>query len=641
GLDLLLKAAQAAPTTPTKETQKKSKAPSMVLVGSYDTPVIVGRGSQATLNLGRINKQVSRRHAIIEWCTVALDFQITVLGQNGVKINGVGYPSGQQRTLKEGDIVDLVGVRMLFRKPIETPPHSQESHHSDTESLPIGLVTPTRSPKKHIQLATPQFTPTPSMRHKTMNYDLTPASRPIFDSPSSDAGTEFGTSPMQSRPVYSLPAGVSPVKRPIGLETPKSEADYSVKDNFPNSPSKSAAQRQPLAPLSLANNGKHGSSPAPKAKAANVLKPLSSKSENIEAGTNKPIASTPTKKPQQHQSKSVTSSGDSENIMPAVPKKDKPKAIKDSQDLPTNIKAKSEKAKPLAAVNKDEKADAHPSKLENKDTKNPLLTSSSTMAEKDKSIKLTKEVSKDDRDDDNSSSSSESVDEPAKKPAIDYTESIIDTLVFARKKKSMTLSELYDEMIASKPSLVDSQTTEEIKEQMLHCLSSARCVGKITRRGKDAYNKPLESQWYYIPECDHNVMRKLTRQEVMPSARKCTLKDKQYFFKMPPKLPYHRKSASPYAVKQAVRRTKELSRFSGDIDETEGSSSDPDESTSESVLPTKKRKSAIKGHVEKKRKGAASPDKPEQKEGNTEDNEEDEVQNDSLDDVSELSGLSD
>ncbi|CAO3564289.1 unnamed protein product [Mortierella alpina] len=242
---------------------------------------------------------------------------------------------------------------------------------------------------------------------------------------------------------------------------------------------------------------------------------------------------------------------------------------------------------------------------------------------------------------------------------MDYTEMIIDTLVFARKKKSMTLTELFDEMIMSQPSLMATHDADEIKAQMLQSLSAARCVGKITRKGKDAYNKPLENQWYYIPECDHNVMRKLTRQEVMPSARKCTLKDKQYFFKMPPKLPYHRKSASPYAVKPTPRRGKDSSKLSvpddnGDVSSSSSDQEDDDGTAigglSSSQTPRKRKSASGSGLVDtRKRKGAlistaavATTSTASKSQAGEDDEDDDEDgQHDSLDDLSELSGLSD
>ncbi|KAK3836271.1 MAG: hypothetical protein J3R72DRAFT_371330 [Linnemannia gamsii] len=428
----------------------------MVLNGSYDTPVIVGRGSQATLNLGRINKQVSRRHAIIQWCSESSTFEITVLGQNGVRINGAAFPSGQQATLRAGDIVDLVGVKMLFRAPATPPPAASEQlDYQDGDSS---------------------------------SQDVYHEEDQIFGD--SDTITKSTTS-------------TTTVKASKAKSAPKEKA---VKE------------------------------------------------------------------------------------APAVVQKDTTSSREPSPDAGVNTK---------------------------------------------------------------SSASSD------KEPR-DYTEMIIDTLVFARKKKSMTLTELFDEMITSQPSLMATHDAEEIKEQMLECLTAARCVGKITRKGKDAYNKPLENQWYYIPECDHNVMRKLTRQEVMPSARKCTLKDKQYFFKMPPKLPYHRKSTSPYAVKPSARRAKEPSKLST-ADNDDGSNGDVSSSSSSSdleddvdaqplsTLLNRKRKSTVSGHVDKKRKAStvvaaatttATGSKHDDEEED-EDEDEDDAHNDSLDDLSELSGLSD
>ncbi|KAG0368698.1 hypothetical protein BC939DRAFT_439569 [Gamsiella multidivaricata] len=673
GLDLLLKA--ATKTAQAKEPgMKKPKAPSMALNGSYDAPVIVGRGSQATLNLGRINKQVSRRHAIVQWSKEASAFQITVLGQNGVRINGIGYPSGQQTTLREGDIVDLVGVKMRFFLPAGPAPAQAhlnfedqlvQADESDPFLVPAGLSTPKRTNTimpAH-QLATPtysspirdplsspsQLTPTARMRHKILKYDYSPITRNPFDSPSSDTGNEFGSSPVKSKPIFAL--DTSPVRRPAGLESPISEGNIFFDDEPPKSPSKYSAQRAPLAPLSLIENGQstisrpqtainrsatglpsQTASALIKAKPSNVLKMSASlKSGNTETNS--------AKLEKTMALQSITQSMDAkENVRPGK-----------SADNVSN------KSRPSSSPTK-----AQHVKLVSKDSTSPVKKASeksSTEATKKASAKIStdtikrqqkekKEVKgeeeKAQENDENVSLSSPET--PANKSPMDYTEMIIDTLVFARKKKSMTLSELFDEMVASQPSLMATHEPEEIKEQMMQCLTAARCVGKITRKGKDAYNKPLENQWYYIPECDHNVMRKLTRQEVMPSARKCTLKDKQYFFKMPPKLPYHRKSTSPYAVKPSARRTKESSKLSAGADDNDvsSSSSEPEDEADEPVQATRKRKMANSEHVDKKRKDTQKDYEKEQEEGDGDDDDEEiDAHNDSLDDLSELSGLSD
>ncbi|KAF9143254.1 hypothetical protein BGX30_000937 [Mortierella sp. GBA39] len=713
GLDLLVKAAQ-------KSSQpKKPKGPKMVLCGSYDTPVIVGRGSQATLNLGRVNKQVSRRHAIIQWCAESATFEITVLGQNGVRINGAGFPSGQQATLRGGDIVDLVGVKMLFKTPTTAPPPAltqQQHEYQDDDSSQdaglenfheedqvyqdsngIGLVTPKRtqhSTLTHYQLATPgtsspsprdllsspsQSTPTARMRHKMLKYDLSSSpnrNNNVYQTPpsaTSDARTDYGSSPVKAPPVFAIPFDALPnrLNNASFLASPSSEPNFFMDDTAASSPFRVSNQQQraPLAPLALTENSsvkvaKSSSQESTQRTAPVSGSPLSKLSKN-NANTNTNVKPVSAKSGTTTQ-KSALSLKDVENVVPttkdSAQKASKPKD-KENHSAKSEIKTKT----PTSTA-----ATAQPTKAKDAVAKSTISTTTAVKAPKPKAaskekVTVVKESAATTKQDTESSSRESSTDTPSasksasdKEPR-DYTEMIIDTLVFARKKKSMTLTELFDEMVTSQPSLMATHDSEEIKEQMLQCLSAARCVGKITRKGKDAYNKPLENQWYYIPECDHNVMRKLTRQEVMPSARKCTLKDKQYFFKMPPKLPYHRKSTSPYAVKPAARRAKEPSKLSvadnddgsnGDVSSSSSSSDAEDDVDDQPLSATlnRKRKSTVAGHVDKKRKASTAPttmtgEGPKHTAGDDHEEEEDEddddAHNDSLDDLSELSGLSD
>ncbi|KAG0211187.1 hypothetical protein BGX28_008367 [Mortierella sp. GBA30] len=718
----------------------------MTLQGSYDTPVIVGRGSQATLNLGKVNKQVSRRHAIVQWCSTSSAFQITVLGQNGVRINGTGFPSGQQATLRGGDIVDLVGVKMVFRTPSGPPPSTAsavEGHHllqdqgnvvddKDFESsfnIPTGLVTPKRAQQKtnhfqhgrqNHQLATPtrsspirdplmtspspHLTPTARMRHKMQKYDLSSVNRDLFNSPppSSDGATEFGTSPVPYRSEFTFSVEASsPVRKPnlSGLSSPASEPKNNHNNNIfmdelpPKNPFKALnQQRVPLAPLALNENNQSNesrqlqqqpsgsrvsTSPAPAspltAKSTNnttstlaitttpifmksALVPSSSKSSKAISGAmdsaidenqvpsthrGEKLSSTKDlKKPAQESSKQKDSKESSVKSASVVVKTKKPST--DSSNQTKDLERSRQASEQEKTTYKAQKQQQIPS-AQIKETTTAVKKEKKSAAIAAVAATTSSEKAEDgeDKNKDSGSSSSET---SVKKAPMDYTEMIIDTLVFARKKKSMTLTELFDEMITSQPSLMATQNADEIKEQMLQCLSAARCVGKITRKGKDAYNKPLENQWYYIPEADHNLMRKLTRQEVMPSARKCTLKDKQYFFKMPPKLPYHRKSASPYAVKPTPRRSKDSSKLSvvndnGDV--SSSSSSDPDEDgETDGAALIRKRKSTAGLGDNRKRKGTGASTAMAKSQPDDED-EEDDVLNDSLDDLSELSGLSD
>jgi hypothetical protein len=51
----------------------------------------------------------------------------------------------------------------------------------------------------------------------------------------------------------------------------------------------------------------------------------------------------------------------------------------------------------------------------------------------------------------------------------------------------------------------DSSLTHSDLRRVLHAIS---CVGEIAREGKDAAGKPLENEFYYLPEMDENKMRR-------------------------------------------------------------------------------------------------------------------------------------
>ncbi|KAG0236255.1 hypothetical protein BGW41_000516 [Actinomortierella wolfii] len=775
-------------TTPQGTTAaKKQRPPVMVLTGSYTTPVIVGRGSQATLNLGRINKQVSRRHAIIEWHASSAQFRISVLGQNGVRINGVGYPSGQQCLLKRGDVVDLVGVKMVFKTPSSPPPaqsfssnnnnnnsvyhHSQDlGHHPEQdENLCYDALSPLKTPTKKQQHPFQHLPQSPAssparftdsmpsspvaarMLQKMLKYEsrsgaADPLQQHLQSPPPSDPPTDLGympSSPIKSRPLFEM---ARESERMSALHHPSSHHNeqeqeqqqqhhhHTQQHHIQQKHQQHHQQQQrldadnnvflartPLATLQIdsPSSNRHGANNAPIAVRAEtvVSGKLVMDKEEKKKEEEKEAAEMKKKKELKEDAKVELNK---HVTTKAVKKQDcttTPKAVKKQNDGETPSTIIDTTSKKTASVKKDKAEDSV--KAQKKSSSSSSATKSSThsrtadsveseshtkkkkkqqqkhqdededdeqktvsKSEKKKNKKSSNESSPQEDDKEQSSSSTSPA---SSKPKTDYTEMIIDTLVFARKKKSMTLSELYDEMMVSQPSLVKSQDPVEFKEELLRCLSGAKCVGKIVRKGKDAYNKPLESQWYYIPEMDHNVMRKLTRQEVMPSARKCTLKDKQYFFKMPPKLPYHRKSTSPYAVKPSRAKDVRLELTDdADADNRSSSSSSSSESDSEgeplalvkkatiekrkrggeSTLKNERRSRPTANQSKKRRTDGAAPsssslnkkqqsnqrddnkredeDEEEEEEDEDEDESEDEeVDQDSLDDLSELSGLED
>ncbi|KAL8859233.1 MAG: hypothetical protein Q9178_004171 [Gyalolechia marmorata] len=66
-------------------------------------------------------------------------------------------------------------------------------------------------------------------------------------------------------------------------------------------------------------------------------------------------------------------------------------------------------------------------------------------------------------------------------------------------------------------------------------LQLTACIGEVTREGKDAAGKPLESEFYYIPDLDSDAKRRDAVVEGLrkPGLRACRKQHKQYYWRKP------------------------------------------------------------------------------------------------------------
>ncbi|OJJ41808.1 hypothetical protein ASPWEDRAFT_287035 [Aspergillus wentii DTO 134E9] len=66
-------------------------------------------------------------------------------------------------------------------------------------------------------------------------------------------------------------------------------------------------------------------------------------------------------------------------------------------------------------------------------------------------------------------------------------------------------------------------------------IDATKCIGKVAREGKDAAGKPLESEYYYIPDFDDDDMRReaVVHDLRKPGLRNCRKQHKQYFWRKP------------------------------------------------------------------------------------------------------------
>ncbi|KAI4202274.1 MAG: hypothetical protein LQ350_002658 [Teloschistes chrysophthalmus] len=85
---------------------------------------------------------------------------------------------------------------------------------------------------------------------------------------------------------------------------------------------------------------------------------------------------------------------------------------------------------------------------------------------------------------------------------------------------------------AQSPSKENTGLTAAALKRML---VSTACIGEVTREGKDAAGKPLESEFYYIPEADNDAKRRDAVVEGLgkPGLRACRKQHKQYYWRKP------------------------------------------------------------------------------------------------------------
>ncbi|KAK5991472.1 Protein PLM2 [Cladobotryum mycophilum] len=79
------------------------------------------------------------------------------------------------------------------------------------------------------------------------------------------------------------------------------------------------------------------------------------------------------------------------------------------------------------------------------------------------------------------------------------------------------------------------QTKGLSRDVLREIIESTACIGIIPRQGKDAAGKPLESQYYYVPENDTDGQRRAAVVDGLrkPSLRACRKQHKQYYWKRP------------------------------------------------------------------------------------------------------------
>jgi hypothetical protein len=121
----------------------------------------------------------------------------------------------------------------------------------------------------------------------------------------------------------------------------------------------------------------------------------------------------------------------------------------------------------------------------------------------------------------NSRSSSRSTNEADAGPVVNH---VVNQLAFSRLS-STPLSVILNHLPADLKNTSSSHPENKglTKEDLCKMLNAAACIGEIHREGKDAAGKPLESEYYYIPDEDTDENRRAAVVDGLrkPSLRNC------------------------------------------------------------------------------------------------------------------------
>lgn len=122
----------------------ESSSDAILVHGTHSNKLIIGRGHDATIKIGKSNKRVSRQHVSIEYKTQLNGFELTVLSPNGALIDHIVFEQGEHVPVLEGTCIEIVGTKLLFQGPqaiIPTPPQV-EAPMIVTESIPKLIKRP-------------------------------------------------------------------------------------------------------------------------------------------------------------------------------------------------------------------------------------------------------------------------------------------------------------------------------------------------------------------------------------------------------------------------------------------------------------------------------------------------------------------
>ncbi|KAF9038329.1 hypothetical protein BDZ89DRAFT_926963, partial [Hymenopellis radicata] len=109
---------------------------------------------------------------------------------------------------------------------------------------------------------------------------------------------------------------------------------------------------------------------------------------------------------------------------------------------------------------------------------------------------------------------------------------IIETMATSRAS-THSASSLYKSVMANRPALQRDWSTVVFARVLEDAHGQNGIFGKVESSGMDDSDRPLEAQWFYVPERDEDQDRAALVRSLMPrpAKRSVTKKYKQYYYR--------------------------------------------------------------------------------------------------------------
>ncbi|KAI9506673.1 hypothetical protein BX070DRAFT_249525 [Coemansia spiralis] len=477
-----------------------------IIVGMPARTVSIGRDRGCMVHIGRKTTIVSRNHAEIT-DTGANRYRLQVLGLNGVRVNGVLHTKDTCIDLETGDEINFVGIKYKFRAPPVPLAKHLCQHHIDVDDWwPEPVV------RKRVQDTDHALAAAPAKRVRLLSGEESELYRNSTDTlvGSSEAcgvlgsditsATERKTALLTKQLIDDLPPSSPVYMGSITDMVFAAPEDEHCEDALPDS----------IDILAVAPT------PTPTPTLSHVIKTDIETATSAQAKT-LPAAVAAPKQAQNH-------------------KKTKPAVAKENMDPVQNSKqgGKSAKARKQHRSSNEQhekcaaKAGGHVASKRDEEMQASLRE---LLGIVDPSECLADSI-----DDETEEFLTTRPAQPINLPSgANLADLVIETMVFSART-SHTISDLVRDIARAE----GEEDMRGWRHHLTWTLFHNKCFGRVERRVKDASDKRAEDKWYYEAAKDDCIERRENFGGLVRTARRCTLRDTQYFFKQVPKLPSFR-----------------------------------------------------------------------------------------------------